>query len=127
MSRTTKSTLTLARMAYEAAERELPRYGHRFSPKKFTQPQLIAILVLKEAKKTDYRGIVQELAEWRELREAIELPEPDDPTDPPNVPHYSTLCKAAARLLGEKSVRQFIDRHARSGAVAGTVKRPDLR
>jgi hypothetical protein len=119
MSRTTKSTLALARMAYDAAKKELAAYSSRYSPKKFTQPQLLAILVLKEAKKTDFRGIVQELAEWRELREVLELH-----GEPPDLPHYSTLCKAAGRLLGEKSVRAFVDRHAAAGAVPGAVKRP---
>jgi hypothetical protein len=126
MSRTTKSTLALARMAYDAAKREFPGYAHRFSPKKFTPAQLLAILVLKEAKKSDYRGIVSELSEWRELRQTLELPEPDDSDDPPTIPHYSTLCKAAKRLLGEKNVRQFVERHARAGSLARTVGRPDL-
>ena len=54
MSRTTKSTLTLARTAYDGAKRALPAYAHRFSPKKFTQPQLFACLVLKEFLQLDY-------------------------------------------------------------------------
>ena len=124
MSRTTKSTLALARMAYDAAKQALPDFGHRFSPKKFTQAQLLAILVLKEAKRTDYRGIVAELAEWRELREVLELSGPDDP-DPLRVPHYSTLCKAAGRLLGKKSLRAFVDHHAAASSISGTIRRPD--
>jgi hypothetical protein len=105
-------------MAYDGARRALPAYAHRFSPKRFTQPQLLAILVLKEAKRSDYRGIAQELREWRELREVLGLP------DEFTVPHYSTLCKAAARLLREKNLRRVVDRHAAAGTLTGTVARP---
>jgi hypothetical protein len=34
------------RVAYDAASQALPAYRHRFSPKDFTQPQLLAWLVL---------------------------------------------------------------------------------
>ena len=34
-------------------------YSHKFSPKKFTRPQLFACLVLKEFEKKDYRGVWQ--------------------------------------------------------------------
>ena len=39
-------------MAYAMARDALPKYGHRFSPKTFTQHQLFACLVLKEFIKT---------------------------------------------------------------------------
>jgi hypothetical protein len=35
-------------VAYLTGRLCLPDYSHRFSPKKFTQPQLFACLVLKE-------------------------------------------------------------------------------
>lgn len=73
-----------------AGKEALPAYSHVYSPKKFTQPQLFAILILKQFFKFDYRGIVGLLAEWAELREALELE---------HVPHYSTLCYAEGRLL----------------------------
>ena len=107
-------------MAYDGAKRALPLYSHRFSPKKFNQPQLLTILVLKEAKRSDYRGIAQELREWRELRQVLELTED-------SVPNYSTLCKAASRLLREKKLRGFIESNARSGTLAGTTRRPAIR
>ena len=44
----TKSTLAVARTALEAAKRALPDYACPKSPKKFTQPQLLACLVVKE-------------------------------------------------------------------------------
>ena len=52
--------------------------------------QLFAVLALKTFLKTDYRGVVQFLADFAELREDLGLTK---------VPHYSTLCYAAARLL----------------------------
>ena len=53
--------------AYEAARQALPAHRHRFSPKKFTQPQLLACLVLKEFLRLDYRGLAAHLADHAEL------------------------------------------------------------
>jgi len=90
MSRTTKSAIALAREALAAGKEALAPYSHPCSPKKFTQPQLFALLVLRQFFRTDYRGTVQRLGEWQELRQALELTE---------VPHYSTLCYAERRIL----------------------------
>lgn len=90
MSRTTKDPIALARAALEAGKQALADYSHPKSPHKFTQPQLLAMLVLKQFFKTDYRGVVQWLAKWKELRDALELQ---------HIPHYSTLCYAEGRLL----------------------------
>jgi hypothetical protein len=57
MSSTSKSPVDGARAALAVATAALPAYAHRTSPKKFTQPQLFACLVLKTFFKTDYRGI----------------------------------------------------------------------
>lgn len=88
--RMTKSPLRLAREALATAEAALPDYSATHSPKKFTQPQLFAILVLRQFFKTDYRGIVAMLEDMSDLREALGLA---------TVPHYSTLCYAEQRLL----------------------------
>lgn len=74
-------------------------YSHVNSPKKFTQPQLFACLVLKEFEKKDYRGICQLLIEFKDLREVIGLKV---------VPHFTTLQKACKRLLKVSSVRTLI-------------------
>ena len=58
MSTTSKSPKKVATAALRVAARALPLYAHQFSPKKFTQPQLFACLVLKTIFKTDYRGIL---------------------------------------------------------------------
>jgi hypothetical protein len=76
--------------AYAVAQRALPAYSHRCSPKKFTQHQLFAGLVLKEFLKTDYRGVADFLADCADLRKVIELK---------CVPHWTTFQKAADRLL----------------------------
>jgi hypothetical protein len=90
MSRTTKDPIALARAALEAGKEALAEYSCPKSPHKFTQPQLFAILVLKQFFKLDYRGVVAWLSRWSELREALDLQ---------RVPHYSTLCYAEGRLL----------------------------
>jgi len=86
----TKSPLAFAAVALAAGKKALPEYSHINSPRKFTQPQLFAILALKDFLQTDYRGIVSYLAEWSDLREKLELQ---------RIPHYSTLCYAERRLL----------------------------
>jgi transposase-like protein DUF772 len=88
--RMTKSPVQLAREALAAAEKALPAYSAVHSPKKFTQPQLFAILVLRQFFKTDYRGVVQLLEDMSDLRLALGLN---------RVPHYSTLCYAERRLI----------------------------
>lgn len=88
----TKSAVAFARTAYAIGQQALPRYGRPHAQRRYTQPQLFALLALREYLRLDYRGLVQWLAEWRELREALELR-----ADP--LPHYTTLQKAHDRLL----------------------------
>ena len=85
----TKSALQLARLSLQIAPASLPAYAHKFSPQRYTQPQLFSILVLRPFFKTDYRGIVILLDEWAELRSTLGLKQ---------VPNYSTLCYAERRL-----------------------------
>jgi hypothetical protein len=86
----TKSAVRLAREALAVGRAALPAYSGPRSRHDYTQPQLFALLVLRQALRTDYRGLVTLLAEWGELRRALGLR---------RVPHYSTLCYAAHRLL----------------------------
>lgn len=90
MSTMTKSAVALAREALVVGRRALPRYSCARSRHDFTQAQLFALLVLKQSMHLDYRGLTVRLAEWGELRRALGLRK---------VPHYSTLCYAAHRLL----------------------------
>jgi hypothetical protein len=82
--------VALAREAVRIGQAALPNYSHRFSPKVFTQPQLFAILVLRQFFKTDYRGMVELLRDWGDLRQVLQLK---------RVPNYSTLWQAEKRLL----------------------------
>lgn len=99
MSRTTKDPIALARAALEAGRDALSEYSCSKSPHKFTQPQLFAMLALKQVFKIDYRGLVAWLSKWAELREALELK---------RVPHYSTLCYAERRLLKKGALVDFL-------------------
>jgi hypothetical protein len=82
----------------------LPDYSSVFSPRKFTQPQLFACLVLKEFEKKDYRGVRQLLIDCADLRETIALR---------YVPHYTTLQKASRRLLKLPQVRRLLEKTVR--------------
>lgn len=85
-----KSPVALAREALAVGQAGLPSYSSRFSRKDFTQPQLFALLVLKKFFQTDYRGLVEMVADFSDLRKVLKLKK---------VPHYSTLCYAEKRLL----------------------------
>src|SRR3954464_7173003 len=92
----TKSPRAVAREALQLAQEALPAYSAARSRKDFTQHQLFAILALKTFFKTDYRGVAQLLTDFSDLRTDLALTK---------VPHYSTLCYAASRLL--KKGRSF--------------------
>lgn len=89
----TKSPVSLARHALKAAQKVLGDHASPYSKKKFTQPQLFAILVLKAFFRTDYRGIIEILRDFSDLRNTLGLT---------SVPHYSTLAYAEKRLLKKR-------------------------
>jgi hypothetical protein len=101
---TSKSPRTVAMVALAAGKEAFRDYSHKSSPKKFTQPQLFACLVLKEFEKKDYRGVSQLLADCTDLRDAIGLR---------FVPHFTTLQKACRRLLRFDRARRLIERTVR--------------
>ena len=65
--------LQFARLASRLAAHVLPPYGSKYSPKKFTQPSLLACLCVKEDLRLDYRGLEALLASAAELRAALGL------------------------------------------------------
>jgi hypothetical protein len=97
---TSKSPRRVLQVAYQAASLALPAHRHKCSPKKFTQPQLLACLVIKEFLRLDYRGLAQHLWDHSDLRGLIDLP---------SVPHFTTFQKAADRLLKAASARKLFD------------------
>jgi hypothetical protein len=103
----TKTPRAVAREALRLAQEALPAYSAARSRKDYTQHQLFAILALKTFLKTDYRGIAQFLTDFAEIRNDLGLDA---------VPHYSTLCYAAGRLL----------KKGRSSASSCAPPRPQL-
>ena len=100
MSLTSKSPVAVLRVALKVAEQALPAYSHPRSPKKFTQHQLFACLVLKNFLKTDYRGVTVHLQDCLSLQEVLDLKQ---------VPHYTTLQKATRRLLLSVQAKKLLD------------------
>jgi hypothetical protein len=86
----TRSALAIAKMALRVGRKVLPAYSHANSPKVFTQPQLFAMLAIRQFFGLDYRGTEQLLADWSDLRRTLRLKQ---------VPHWTTLQKADDRLL----------------------------
>lgn len=96
---TSKSPLAVARVAYKVAKESLPLYSHKRSPHRFTIPQLVACLALKEFFTTDYRGIAEIIADSSDIRKAIELTE---------TPHFTTLHKASRRLTSQQTIEKML-------------------
>ncbi len=99
MSTTTKSPLRVVRNALAVGRDVFRLYAHRRCPKLYTQPQLFACLTLKVFFKTDYRGVAQLLRDLPDLARAIGLS---------RVPHFTTLHKAAGRLLRRPRARRLL-------------------
>lgn len=105
MSVTSKSPSAVLRAAWEVAQAALPAYSHRCSPKKFTQHQLFACLVLRNFLKIDYRGVVAQLQENLQLAAIIQLEQ---------IPHYTTLQKASKKLLASPRAKRLLDATVRA-------------
>ncbi|QDU42451.1 hypothetical protein Mal52_11180 [Symmachiella dynata] len=74
--------LEVASLSMRLSTKFVQPYSHPKSPQKFTQSQLLTILILKAYLKTTYRGIIDILGASDQLRERMELT---------RLPHYSTL------------------------------------
>jgi hypothetical protein len=96
---TCKSPRKVTLEALEVARQTLPEYSHRFSPHKFTQHQLFALLVLKTHQQQDYRGVIALLADMPELRRDLGLKA---------IPHFTTLQKASERMLLDAALQQLL-------------------
>ncbi|MEX0775814.1 MAG: IS5 family transposase [Phycisphaeraceae bacterium] len=91
MSLTSKSPRTVVLAALAVGKGAYADYSHPNSPRKYTQPQLFACLVLMTFLRTDYRGVEEHLKDLPAYREWLGLE---------HVPDHSTLHKAVPRLLG---------------------------
>ena len=108
-----------ARVALEVSREVVPAYSHRFSPQRFTQPQLLAILCLMRYEDWTFRAAEVRLAEHGELRRALELRA---------VPDYSTLFRFMLRVEEQviaqalaEVVRRFQSRRPAPGPGKRTV------
>jgi Transposase DDE domain len=99
VSTLSKSPVRVAIQALVVGDKRLPLYAHKFSPKRYTQPQLFACLVLKTFFKADYRGITHLLQDHSDLRCVLRLRQ---------VPHFTTLQKASRRLLRKRMARRLL-------------------
>lgn len=111
---TSKSPNDVAHLAYITARRCLPAYRHEFSPKKFTQHQLAACLVMKEFFRTDYRGLAELLKDSSDLKRILELK---------IVPHFTTFQKAARTILRKRTIKKLIMEIVRVAAEIKVLKR----
>jgi hypothetical protein len=112
--KTSKSPKRVLVEALKVAEASLPAYSHRFSPKKFTLHQLFACLVLKDFYGLTYRGVSGLLADGDSLAAAIGLK---------TIPHWTTLQKAADRLLLSRSFRRLLSTTVERATKAKIVRR----
>ena len=78
--------MALARMALRIAQEALPAYSSKFSPQRYTQHQLLTLLVLRQSLKTDYRGLIAMLNDWSDLRRVFTG---DRQFGPTSIPLYS--------------------------------------
>ncbi len=113
MSTTTKSPRRVLLFGHLIGQLTFRDYAHKFSPKKFTQPQLFACLVLKEFLQLDYRKLAALLGDCQELTAAIDLE---------IVPHFTTFQKAADRLLLVADVRKLLEATLDVAQVQGRLK-----
>jgi len=114
MGTTSKSPKRVFQAAHAIGQRRLPAYSHRFSPKKFTLPQLFACLVLKEFLRLDYRKLSAVLEDAPSFAAAIGLK---------SVPHFSTFQKAADRLLLAQHARRLLDETVEVAQRVGVLKK----
>jgi hypothetical protein len=82
--------IEFATLALRVAQEVLPAYAHKFSPQRFTLPQLAACVLLKEYGRLDWRGIQALLKLSPPLCQSLKLR---------SVPDYSTLWYFARRWL----------------------------
>jgi len=108
--------LPFARVALKVATQVLPPYRTRFSKHQFTQPQLLAVLLLMRYEDWTFREAETRLREHQELRATLQLQA---------VPDYTTLYRFLQRLPNDtidrglrETVRCLRQRRRRAVVVA---------
>src|SRR3989442_14060890 len=100
--------LRFATLARQLTAAVLPRYAHKFSPQRFTLPQLAACVLLKEYRQLDWRGIEALLVLSPPLRRALGLRQ---------VPDFSTLWRLTPRWVVAAPLGRVPARHCRPSAL----------
>jgi len=88
-----------ARLTLDVSESVLPKQRTKFSKRRFTQPQLLAVLCLMRYEDWTFREAEVRLSEHAELRSALKLN---------SVPDYTTLYRFLA-LLSEEDVARVMN------------------
>ncbi len=78
-----------ARIAYQLASRRMPRYSHPKSPHRFTQPQLVACVLMLFYLDLSYRDMEEWLLATDQVCQTLELA---------RVPDHSTLSRTFKKL-----------------------------
>lgn len=107
--------VTFARVALEITRAAIPAHRSKFSKRRFSQPQLLAILCLMRYEDWTFRETEVRLAEHRELRRALKLKA---------VPDYTTLYRFLRRLDDEMlqaALIKAVDRVSPQGPTAKAV------
>jgi len=86
-------------LALAAASRELPDYAHPRSPHRYTQPQLLAILVLRACLKLTYRQSTELLETAEGLQRVLGLK---------SVPRHTTLEEFASRVATPELLERLL-------------------
>lgn len=84
--------LKYLRLSYRLTKKALPAYSNKFSKKKFSQPQVMACLLLREYLKLDLRALEELVASNPVFLKILQLTE---------VPNYSTFSRHLARSSHE--------------------------
>ncbi len=91
--------LNFAKLALTVAQRILPEHAHKFAPKTYTQPQLLACLLVKEYLHLDYRTAQEVLDASDRLRRILRLR---------RAPDYSTLWHFAQEKVSSDLIEQAL-------------------
>lgn len=79
----------VARQAHKLTKKHFPTYTHKHSPKKFTQPQLAACVLLTFYMNMSYRDMEEWLLATDQVCQTLELSE---------VPDHSTLSRMYKKM-----------------------------
>lgn len=96
----TNRILQFAQMAYQVAQNTLPDKASKFAPGVFTQPQLLACLLLKEYLRHDYRTMQEVLELSVPLQTMLALR---------RVPDYSTLAWFATQKVTPEVIQTALE------------------